>query len=321
MLFVGKIINKLREISHEDTGLGHFIRTCYMVLGHPLTNAFFTVLGPIIISIPISKQYFGILFWIPLIFFIVIVILIAAVQQYNRKKESNIKWFIKSIEGFAKIGRQLTAHTRKLTKYIFTTDKKSVSIRDIKEKNGLQNIAMSVCGILYEMIKSMDDKHSNISPYITVYAKFPKTGATDGSCICKMIAYENITHEEPTSYGYPYDVKDDTCYHSRIFNNKDLSIRILNGKQDIKDNFTFHEGATNREQEIEQYIGIPINVNEAGICILLQIDINIPNFFGDSKSTIEEFVRHIFLPYSHMLSVAYENERLYECTYKKWGKI
>lgn len=85
MLFTGRIINKLREVSHEDTGLGHFIRMCYMVLGHPLTNAIFTILGPIIISIPISKQYFGILFWIPLILFVAVVFLIATVQKYNRK--------------------------------------------------------------------------------------------------------------------------------------------------------------------------------------------------------------------------------------------
>ena len=185
----------------------------------------------------------------------------------------------------------------------------------------MQNTAMAICSVLYDIIQSMDDKHNNISPYVTVYAKFPKMGASDGSCVCKMIAYENIAHEEPTSYAHLYDVGDDAYFHSKIFNSKDLSIRILNGKEEIKSNFKFHEGASNREQEIEQYIGISINMNESGICILLQIDINIPNFFGDSKSTIEEFVRHIFLPYGHILSVAYENERLYECTYKKRGKI
>lgn len=319
-MLIGKIINKLRELSYEDTGLGHCIRASYKILKHPITNAIFMIIAPIIISIPISRQYYGWGFWLLLVLLLLGVVLLTIVQRYNQKKDNNIRWFIKSIDGFSQVAHTLAGNTRKFTKFIFTKGKDGISLNDIENNNGLKNTALETCKAIYGMIKSMDDKHDNLSPYVTVYAKLPRKRDGEGGFVCKMIAYENIGHEEPTSYACQYEINDDSCYHSQIFNSQDSSIRILNGKEEISQFFSFHKGASNREREIEQYIGIPINANEVGISMLLQIDINIPNFFGDSKATIEEFARHIFMPYCHVLSVAYENERLYKCAYKKWNE-
>lgn len=135
-----------------------------------------------------------------------------------------------------------------------------------------------------------------------------------------MIAYHSNMPGEPASYNVEYDIKTDRCYHTKIFREGKTDIRVLPDADAVKEAFSLHSENDLREHSIQQYIGIPININRQGITLLLQIDVNVAGILGSDKGTVEELARNVILPQGEILKNAYENERFLETVFDKWYK-
>ena len=72
-----------------------------------------------------------------------------------------------------------------------------------------------------------------------------------------------------------------------------------------------------RSKRISNYIGIAETVCNRNATILLQIDTNIENGFGSTKDEIMCFVQTYIKPYMILLTMHYENNRLFEMCYNR----
>ncbi len=105
--------------------------------------------------------------------------------------------------------------------------------------------------------------------------------------------------------------------HTKLLEKSESSIEILISAQEIQENFKYHRESEEREKKLQQYIGIAETVCNRKATILLQVDTNIENGFGNKKDKIMDFVQMYIKPYMMLLTMHYENNRLFEICYNK----
>lgn len=161
-------------------------------------------------------------------------------------------------------------------------------------------ISFDICNSIYKMIESKYGVDTKCE--VTVFQSL-KDGIV-------MIAYANKNEEPPTSYMRTYK-KSKKYLFGKLFQDLNANIHICHNKETVKKDFHFIEDSKTREEQICQYIGIPLFTARKKIELLLQIDVSKPNVFGKTYEDVLKVAENIFYPYIALLNKAYERDLIF----------
>ena len=177
-----------------------------------------------------------------------------------------------------------------------------------------QDITALVCHNIYDAIKISTNKDSH---QVSLMQRF-KDKRT-GIQYIKMISYGNANQISPSIFDkYFYLNKDFNYYHVKIFNDNQNKIYILKNAAEIKKELVY--GKKFNENNIVQYIAIPVVCENEGIVSLLQIEITEEMLIGRTNEEIREFVKP-FMAYIHILTVSYYQNELFKVLVKKFDML
>lgn len=131
----------------------------------------------------------------------------------------------------------------------------------------------------------------------------------------KMIAYANNNNKLPSSYNKTYSFNEEDIFFVKLFKDPDSEIKCLSTKMEVQDKFKKLKGSKKREDEICQYIGIPIKTNRNIVELLLQIDVSKEKIFGTNEAEVVSFAKNILEPYAVLLHKAYERDLIFNKYY------
>lgn len=323
--------DRIVEYLRQDKVLPHLLRVVVGLLRHWICDVIIAVLGTIVIAVLVSKNSYGLAFWIIVVVYISLLLGSTYCKRYENKKKMEIvksiddkerelkrvqanydqmndtKLRIASINGIAAKGVYRVARDIKQDGWRY-------SIKEIRDIIGFQAVAFTVCREVYEFF------HVNYGldgHWVTLFQRFDEKKRGRVKSICKMIAYHNQADHEPLSYQNTYtiprnDNAENVEFHTRIFAGTDLTPRILMTQEDVRREFKIHPQSSARENRIHQYIGIPGTVCTDGITFLLQVDCNIVNGFGRDLKDVQELATKILSQYITVLTLYYELDRFNE---------
>ncbi len=174
-----------------------------------------------------------------------------------------------------------------------------------------QDVAALVCHNIYDAIKISTE---NDSHQVSLMQRFKekKTGIQ----YIKMISYGNANQISPSIFDkHFYLDRDQSYYHVKIFNKNQNNIFILKNASEIAKEFVY--GKSSNENNVAQYIAIPVVCENEGIVSLLQIETTEEFLIGRTKEEIREYVKP-FMAYIHILTVNYYQSELFKVLVKKF---
>lgn len=321
--------DKLHEWSQHDTAMAHLLRFAFHLLRHWACQVVISVIGTIIIALLIGFQKINAWFWIACSIYVILLVGTAICKNYDGMTNAKVREELKNSQERADSNqfladriddelKSLTTITSIASKRIYRVAREikhngwSKQIKDFRELYGFQQISFAVCKEVYELFK----QHFGMtSQWVTIYQRFE---SKDGD-FCKMISYYNADYQEPSSYKKEYSIKHSKKkkveYHTVLMGKSESTIAVLKDRQEIIDNFVFHTESSEREKQIQQYIGLAETVCNRNVFFILQIDTDIENGFGKSKEEICGFAEKYLKPYAILLAMHYEADRLLEVNY------
>lgn len=166
-----------------------------------------------------------------------------------------------------------------------------------------QKLSQDICNVLYNFV---DTNFKCKECEISIFQRF----ADEHGAFVKMIAYKN-NNKETSSWGKKFDldkIRGRIPFFIKIFKDLNAEIKVLPDKESIEENFSFLEGSKIRENEICQYIGVPIKTKRNKVEILLQIDVSKEKILGKSENDLTEFAKNIIKPFCDLLYSSYERD-------------
>lgn len=319
---------RLRTFAQKDTAFSHFLRFLFHFLRHWLSQVIISIIGTIIIALFIGLQRFNLWFYVSCAIYLALLIGTAICKGYDkstlveaqnttRKYSEELSISEKEVAMLNETLMSMTTIMSVESKHIYRVARGikhkgwSKKLEDYREQYSFQLEAIAICEEVYKII----NKQFGITDHwVTIYQRFEDKGGD----YCKMIGYYNAGYQEPSSYPNEYKLKigkKKVELHTRLLAKSESSIEILVTPEEIKKEFKYHKESESREQKLKQYIGIAETVCHRSATILLQIDTNKENGFGESKDKIIEFVRTYIKPFVVLLVLHYENNRLFEMCY------
>ena len=345
-----------RKQVQKETLLGSVFKTTYLIFGHQFTQAIISVsfticIGVLInihstqiqndvnattlasesVSVESSPDDFessstidrknGYIYEIIIvsIAYLFLQLLIILSLAYNRKKQSDILWYNKTVSEHNTVNSN---HA----KFLFTLSDRTIrgsallSIDTIKDNVGYKHRAFNICDAIYDTIERLKGCSGC---NVTIFQQFEDS---DGSFYIQKVAYRYPLAQPPGNIREKYVLFDSSVteenkrYSVRIFEKKISKIYVLNGNDEIKKNFFVDDYSLESVNKMRQYVGIPILDMEGRIVLLLQIDVNESNILGDDEAEIIELVNNIFILYAHLLNAMYEQERFLVTMYNHLRK-
>ena len=303
-----QIYQKIRSFAKKhasyNNAFSSFLVFLYKVFISEFTHILISIIGTIVIGIMLAIKYFGFWFFITMVIYITLLFLSAISNKYKTERMLETKMLHQSLYGVSQILYSWSICLQKCAKKVANSKKSKSELEIILSETDFQAAAFTVC----EKLRNNLTKYCNNDDiYITVYQKYKK----GNDVYCKMIAYS--TENEPSSFNEEYpipnyskDLLGKIPYHSYLFSLNSTNIAILSNHESIKKNFVPHDINKEREDELQQFIALPISPAKKGVLFILQIDTCNKNLFGNDKREIESFVKIALLPYSHFLHMIYE---------------
>lgn len=245
-----------------------------------------------------------------IIVFNIISYFVATVESQNKKldilvsKAYNEQNLI-NIETSTQIFRMNTHIWKKFEK------KESLLRTEICEFINFQKYSFLICKSIYSMLKS----EYNFDGFtVTIHQRFSEG---DNNEFMKMIAYENQNSKIPNSYYEKFYINEQknrnyNFVKASVENDDDLI--ILENKNIFHGNFQLIDTSKKREQEICQYIGIPIKMNSNKVQLVINIDVCSEKVLGKSKKELKQIAESVLISYASNLKLAYE----YNITFDKY---
>lgn len=189
---------------------------------------------------------------------------------------------------------------KKLTKTIREGELEKGEINSIAD---FQTLSFDICNEIHSFIL---DYFNCEDSEVTIFQRF----TSDNSEFVTMIAYKNSQNRQPATYGQKFYLsqKKKNPLFVKIFKDINADIKVLHNKKAVKNEFSFFSESFNREQQICQYIGIPIRTNRNKVELLLQIDVSKSGTFGIRYKTVKKYAEEIFLPFATLLHCSYERD-------------
>lgn len=273
--------------------------------------AFVNIILPIVISIRCTNFSDDGTWWTPTIIICLVIALFNIVsviaKKYQEKSRKNLNMIYRCYNEQTNINSKAANNIFRLNKRIneYISEKKPVSKKVFDKIADFQTTSFIISESLYKMLIS--EYGDDIDCEITIMNKSNNK--------IKMIAYSNKDNKVPSSYSKEFKTDDDAFYFVKIFENSEGNIVCLPDKKSVNDHFKKIEGSISRENNICQYIGIPIKTNRNCVELLLQIDVSKEKTFGKNESEILIFAKNILYPYAVLLHKSYERDLIFSQYY------
>lgn len=232
------------------------------------------------------------------------------IDSYQRYQEKLIKCVKEIVNRETVINDTIGKKLYEITKCI-SSKSSSIPMKSDFVNFSYQDVAALVCHNIYDAIKASTDIDSH---QVSLMQRFKekKTGVE----YIKMISYGNANQITPNIFDKHFYLNyDHNYFHVKIFNENENNIFILKNSEEIKKQLVY--GKRTNEDDIVQYIAIPVICENEGIVSLLQIEIKENMLIGRTKEEIREFVKP-FMAYIHVLTVSYYQEQLFKVLAKKF---
>jgi hypothetical protein len=232
------------------------------------------------------------------------------IDSYQRYQEKVIKCVKEIVNRETVINDTIGRKLYEITKCI-SLKSSSIPMKSDFVNFSYQDVAALVCHNIYDAIKASTDIDSH---QVSLMQRFKekKTGVE----YIKMISYGNANQITPNIFDKHFYLNcDHNYFHVKIFNENQNNIFILKNAEEIKKQLVY--GKRTNEDDIVQYIAIPVICENEGIVSLLQIEIKENMLIGRTKEEIREFVKP-FMAYIHVLTVSYYQEQLFKVLAKKF---
>ncbi len=309
------LYNRIRNFAlrntKEESAISFFMGFLYRLFTNEIVDAVMNILGTVAISIMTGVGYYGIFFFICVILYSLSLLLMACAKRYQREKLIENRILKQALFGVNGTLREWAIELQKSAKLVLNLKKRSLdAMRRSVASINFQSAAFVVC---VNLRNNLTKYYDNDNIYITIFQK----QVTDEGMFCKMIAYSE--EHEPSTYGEPYyipeyreDLLGNIEYHSYLFSVNKTDIAVLPDHKSVEKSFVPHQKSAEREEEIQQYIGIPIAPAKLGVTFILQVDTNIPYLFGKDKHTVTLLAKTAIYPFAQFLHMIYEQSRTIE---------
>lgn len=232
------------------------------------------------------------------------------IDNYQKYQEKLIKCVKEIVNRETVINDTIGKKIYEITKCI-SVKSSSIPMKSDFLNFSYQDVAALVCHNIYDAIKAATDKDSH---QVSLMQRFKekKTGVE----YIKMISYGNANQITPSIFDKHFNLDEDHNYFQvKIFNENQNNIFILRSSEEIKKQLVY--GKRSNDNEMVQYIAIPVMCENEGIVSLLQIEIKENLLIGRTTEEIREFVKP-FMAYIHLLTVSYYQEQLFKVIAKKF---
>ena len=309
MGWLSRLTEWIRIEGQKDSATGHLIQFTYRLFANTYIQAITSILGTVIIGVLIGIGSYGRLFWICVVLYVVFTLLIAWANNHIQNKIRDTKTFQSALYGMGATMRSWAISLQKAAKYLKNTkEEKDINILKQLGDTDFQSAAFAVCQTLSSYLSKSGE---NDDVYVTVYQRINRDS-------CKMIAHS--ADHEVSNYGIEYPIPAPSSdnlfgkieYHSYVFYSGKKEITSFHTHEQVMKAFVIHGNSEEREGDIQQYICIPISPAKLGVTFLLQVDTNVPNFFGDNEKAVNDFAKNIIFPYAQFLHMVYEQSRMIE---------
>lgn len=303
------------EKSMDGTLFASIILLLYRLFTSVIVDAIITILGTVVIAIMIGRGYYRWPFWICVFVYMILVVLMAWAKGYQKERLKEYRILKQALLGVDGTLRMWSDELHNHANAIMNLKIKTQSyIREEAEKIDFQHACFLVCNNIWTRLTKY---YENENIYVTVFQKnkqFDKRTNEEKST-CRMIAYSGNTI--PSSFNEVYkiptytdDLKGTVEYHSYLFSANNTNICVLPDRESVKKNFVIHQRCAEREEAIQQYIGIPIAPAGLDVTFILQVDTNIPNLFGKDKEEVTLLAQTAIYPFAQFLHMTYEELRM-----------
>ncbi len=334
------------------------IKNFLLVLANIISSVYFTAIITIIVPYFIDAYESKINLIVGVWIFLVIIN--ALCSNYVKGRDKAQKWFLTALRNFKRVQKDTAEaiyKTRIALPKIITAvaDDRKVS-EEIQEKYfTFDKAAQIACDVIYETIK---DVAHYTNHYVTIYKRYQEKDGKDCPNECplkedckrknkkdewtKMIACRHKDGKTSMSaeqeHCFEYCVEKNSGentkevkkhFYIHFFENNETNIQVVTGKMEINSKFLFHESCKDREEGIEEYIGIPLchpekiskNNLRADITTdtrnhqhvthaVIQIDFQHKGVLGRTNQSIQEFVENVFGGIIEYLETALQVEEI-----------
>lgn len=309
-------MNKIKKTALKGGILGHFIDLMYAIFSNTIISSIILfVLSTIIIPINISKvsdnstfiDYLKVL-WIPTLLVILVLILSNIALKYKTKYLKDFETAKFALRNILVIHESWCEKLNETISELIEED--SISMYKFKQSYLKHSQYNKRASFLVKILFSLFEKTYKTDNFqITIMHR----GQDQQGEYIKMIAFCNKDRETPGSFKNKYYLKDDAYsnyYHVKEFNSTKRGVRVLLSNEEINKSFDINSSSKEREERLEQYIGIPIIDDKKEIVSLIQIDTTEKNIFGTNKDDIRFAMDNYIRPLCHFLKTWYKKEEL-----------
>lgn len=270
-------------------------------------NAIFNILMPCILSIRCTVYEDNFTWWVSTLTICGVIaifnIVSTIIKSFRNKNTRQLTIVYDCYEEHSAINNKFATKIYKLSKAIneFIENNTPISKTSLDKIADFQTFSFSICESIHTML--CKELGKDILCEVTLMKK-------ENNKI-KMVAYANNDNKAPSSYNTDFVLAEDNICFVRLFKDLNGEILSLPTKKDVTDNFVKLPGSIKREDEICQYIGIPIKTNRNSIELLLQVDVSKPKVFGKNKKQMDSFAKNILYPYAMLLHKSYERDFIF----------
>ncbi len=300
-------------ISYESIETKSLLITLFIRLfNNKFVIMFYNILITTMISIHVAKidlesQKWKYTLLIYVIIYIILNLLSIIADSIKSKEAKKYNYIKEAYESHSSLNFQTANSLYRVNKKISRTiHNKKIKKEEVKSIIDFQNLSFSVCNELHNFI-SNTCKCKECQ--ITIFQRFSNN---DNKDYVKMIAYKNSKNSIPSTYNKEYRLFHKNKTHVpvfiSIFCDLNAETKILENIKAVKEEFVIFEDSKAREENIHQYIGIPIKTNRNKIEVLLQIDISEKDVLGKTYNDVKQFADMIMLPFVNLLYCSYERD-------------
>lgn len=292
----------VRTQSQNDTAFSHAIQFVYLVFANTYTQALTSILGAVIISVLIGVQSFGIFLWTCIFLYCLSTILIACANKHIKGKAKDVQAFQHALYGMGTSLRSWALSMERATKLL---KKGSISAKKCNLENLNIDFEAAACLVCETLCSNLSRNGEKDDVFVTLYERIDNDE-------CKIIAhslnYEQNTHDYENTIPKPCDsvASGEIAGHPYVFYPGKKEIIALHNHDLVMESFGTNGNYGKFGRDIQQYICIPIVIQMSDIMFLLQVDTNVPNFFGNNKKAVKDFAKNIIYHYAQLLRMMYE---------------
>ena len=311
------LYDKIKELfyrnTQNDSYKTHILKSLLKIFSSGYEQILASIISAIIFAVMISKNYYGVFFYITIVVYLITSVLSLWAHNINGEQISLLKKYKQATSAMNNLLRYYAVEYQQIAKKNTNERNTNSKINNLLSVTNFQKASFAVCEHLRSFL-STKTGHDDI--YITIYQQ----EIIDNKPICRMIAYS--CPYEPSNYGKMYEIGEYTEndlttveFFRYLFSMQKKELTCLATNEQIVSNFKKNETRSKnteyREDILQQYIGVPITIAKQGVVFLLQVDTVTKDLFGTNEKELKEFASSAIYPFAQFLHMMYEQQRAF----------